>query len=143
MHHADASRSSRGEFAWRLDAAAGSISEARHAFESWLRELVPVDDDVHDMTVVLSELASNAASGAAEGTAPEIRAHVAGDDLHLEVLNRVHDDASGVARWDLDDPLRGGGRGLLIVRAYTDSLEIDTVDGAVRVRCVRRLDPPS
>ena len=54
--------------------------------------------------------------------------------------DRVARDGADVARWDLDDPLRGGGRGLLIVRAYTDTMEIDSVGGTVVVRCARRVE---
>jgi anti-sigma regulatory factor (Ser/Thr protein kinase) len=113
-----------------------SVTAARHAFATWLQGLAD-DETVNDMTVVLSELASNATAGAAEGSASEVRASVRGDELRLEVTNAVGDD--DVRRWDLDDPLRGGGRGLLIVRAYTDAVEIETAHGSVTVCCVRRL----
>lgn len=132
-------RTLRGEsgFVVGLAARDTSVSEARFAFATWLRDFAD-DEAVHDMAVVLSELATNATASAAEGTAGEIRAHVHGDELHLQVSNAVGD--ADVRRWDLDDPLRGGGRGLVIVRAYTDSMEIETVDGSVTVRCVRRLN---
>lgn len=133
-------RSSHGSFAWPLPADAGAIPAARHAFESWLRQNGASADDVHDMAVVLSELASNAALGAAPGTTANIQASIEGGSVRLEVTNQVGEVEADAGRWDLDDPLRGGGRGLLIVRAYTDSLEVDSVGGAVIVRCARRLE---
>jgi anti-sigma regulatory factor (Ser/Thr protein kinase) len=133
-------RSSRGRFAWPLPADASAIPAARHAFEAWLRENGASADDVHDMAVVLSELASNAALGAAPGTTAHIQAGVVGDSVELEVRNQVDSVDTDALRWDLDDPLRGGGRGLLIVRAYTDTLEVDSAGGAVIVRCRRRLE---
>ena len=92
--------------------------------------------------LVLSELGSNAANGAAPGTEARIESWLDAGVLHLAVANRVEEATTDIQRWDLDDQLRGGGRGLLIVRAYTDSMEIDTAGGEVSVRCTRRLDQP-
>jgi anti-sigma regulatory factor (Ser/Thr protein kinase) len=139
LEHGKASRQEQRPFERRLDARPGAIVDTRRDFEAWLRGTLAEDDDVHDMAVVLSELASNAAAGAATGSQAEIFATIEGDHVCLEVRNRVADGAPEVTRWDLDDPLRGGGRGLLIVRAYTDSMEIDSVDGTVVVRCARRV----
>jgi anti-sigma regulatory factor (Ser/Thr protein kinase) len=137
------SRSSRGGFLWQLAPDTGAIPAARHAFESWLRQHGAVEDDVHDMAVVLSELASNAAIGAPSGTTALIQAIVDDGDLRLEVSNEVEDADADVLRWDLEDPLRGGGRGLLIVRAYTDSMEVESERGSIIVRCARRLESGS
>jgi len=133
-------RTDRGRFTWRLVADLDAVPVARRAFEAWLREAGVPDDDVHDLTVVLSELASNAANGAVAGTDARIESWLDRGVLHLDVANRVDETGADVRRWDLDDQLRGGGRGLLIVRAYTDSMEIDTAGGEVWVRCTRRLE---
>lgn len=127
-------------FDCRLDARPDAITHARRDFEAWLRGALAEDDDVHDMTVVLSELASNAAAGAADGSQAEIHARIEGEMICIEVRNRIAGGTPDVSRWDLDDPLRGGGRGLLIVRAYTDSLEIESVGSTVMVRCARRVE---
>ena len=140
MDHARATRTGRGRFTWRLVADLDEVPVARRAFEGWLREARVSDDDVHDLTVVLSELGSNAANGAAPGTEARIESWLDGSVLHLAVANRVDETTTDIQRWDLDDQLRGGGRGLLIVRAYTDSMEIDTAGGEVSVLCTRRLD---
>lgn len=143
MDQPSATRTDRRRFTWRLVANLDAVPVARRAFEAWLRESDVADDDVHDLTVVLSELATNAANGAADGTDARIEAWVEREVMHLDVANRVDEAAAHVRRWDLDDQLRGGGRGLLIVRAYTDSMEIDAADGEVWVRCTRRLEPQS
>lgn len=128
-------------FAWHLDADAEAIPDARHAFQDWLRGSPAGAEDVADMAVVLSELASNALAGAqGTDTGIDIRASIEGDELELEVANHVSATADHVLRWDLDDPLRGGGRGLMIVRAYTDTLVIDSSGSTVIVRCTRTLD---
>lgn len=140
MKEASAGRTTSSDFRWSLAVGTDAVPAARHAFESWLRQHARSDDDVHDMAVVLSELASNAAIGAAAGTTGSIRARVEAGELHLEVMNDVETDDTDILRWDLGDPLRGGGRGLLIVRAYTDTMEVESAGRAVTVRCTRRLD---
>lgn len=131
----------QGGFAWNLGTDPGSISAARQAFMSWLGQVSTDHDLLQDMSVVVSELASNALDGGDPG-APEaeVRADLEGDVINLVVSNRVPDDLTDIRHWDLDDPLRGGGRGLMIVRAYTDSLSVDSTGGTVSVRCTRRLD---
>jgi anti-sigma regulatory factor (Ser/Thr protein kinase) len=129
-------------FAWRLRPNAGSITDARHAFQSWLAGSAVPGDDVADLAVVLSELAANAIAGSAAGPdrgEADIRAGLDDGAVWLEVTNTVGSEDDGVLRWDLSDPLRGGGRGLMIVRAYTDAMEVDSVHGRVTVRCTRSL----
>lgn len=141
MHGDNATRRTQADFAWRLGTGPGSIGAARQAFDSWLRELVSDAEVLEDMSVVVSELTSNALDGGdpAEPDA-QIRAEVEAGMLLLVVTNRLPAGAAEIRHWDLDDPLRGGGRGLMIVRAYTDSLSVDSTGGAVSVRCTRRLD---
>lgn len=142
MHPESATRRIQDGFAWHLRASTGSISAARTAFETWLGQAPAGAEDRADLAVVLSELASNAVNGADPADArADIRAGVDGRDLWLEVSNPVPADAGHVLRWDLDDPLRGGGRGLMIVRAYTDSMAVESGSDGVTVRCTRRLDP--
>lgn len=141
MHSESATRPTQGGFAWHLSASTGSISAARTAFEDWLGQAPAGPEDRADLAVVLSELASNAVNGADPADAhADIRAGVQGRELWLEVSNPVPADGGHVLRWDLDDPLRGGGRGLMIVRAYTDSLSVESGSDGVTVRCTRQLD---
>ena len=141
MHSESATRRTQGGFAWDLSASTGSVSAARTAFETWLGQGPAGAEDRADLAVVLSELATNAVNGADPADPhAEIRAGVDGRDLWLEVSNPLPSDVGPVLRWDLDDPLRGGGRGLMIVRAYTDTLEIDSSGSRVIVRCTRTLE---
>ena len=94
--------------------------------------------------MVISELASNAIDGGDPGAPDaEVHADLDGDVISVVVSNRLPDGVTDIRRWDLDDPLRGGGRGLMIVRAYTDSLSVDSTGGTVSVRCTRRLGTAS
>jgi anti-sigma regulatory factor (Ser/Thr protein kinase) len=144
VHPDSATSRTQGEFAWSLGAGAGSIGAARQAFVSWLAQVSSDDELLQDMSVVVSELASNALDGGDPGEpGAEVRADVDGDVVNLVVSNRIPDGVTDIRRWDLDDPLRGGGRGLMIVRAYTDSLSVDSTGGTVSVRCTRRIDAAS
>lgn len=144
MHVDSATRRTQGEFSWRLGDGPGSIGSARQAFDAWLRQVTTDPELLEDMSVVVSELASNALEGGPE-KAPDalVRAEIEGQVLHVVVSNRLPDGAADIHHWDLDDPLRGGGRGLLIVRAYTDTLMVDSAAGTVSVRCSRRLERAS
>lgn len=139
-----ATKQTQGEFEWTLATDTGAIGSARLAFETWLREACPDDELLEDMSVVISELASNAIEGA-DPLAPEAHVHALLEDdvLELTVSNRPPAEVTDIRRWDLDDTLRGGGRGLMIVRAYTDSLAIESSGDLVSVRCTRQLPDPS
>lgn len=143
MQTDSATRHASGAFAWSLGTDTGSVGTARQAFVAWLRKATTNPELLQDMSVVVSELASNAVDGA-DPDRPEadVRAQIDDDVLEIVVSNRTPAVAD-VHRWDLEDTLRGGGRGLMIVRAYTDSLAVDSTGDIVSVRCTRRLDEAS
>lgn len=144
MQSDSASSRTQEDFAWRLDADPGSVSAVRQAFVSWLTGVSLDDELLEDLSVVISELASNAMDGGEPGDPEgEVHAAVDGDVINLVVSNRLPEGVTDIRHWDLDDPLRGGGRGLMIVRAYTDTLDVESSGGAVSVRCTRRFDPAS
>lgn len=141
MHPDSATSRTQGEFAWSLAGGAGSVSAARQAFVAWLGQVSSDEELLDDMSVVVSELAANAIDGGdPRGPEGEVRADLDGGVINLVVSNRLPAGMTDIRRWDLDDPLRGGGRGLMIVRAYTDSLAVDSTGGTVSVRCTRHLD---
>jgi len=121
-------------------ARADALVAARQGFAQWLVS-DPVDDDAQfELSVVFSELAMNAVDGS-PGVTDEVaaRAWWDGADLVLEIVNAT-DGFSDTGRWDLDDPLRAGGRGLMIVRELMDDLEIARRDGhRLAVRGRRRM----
>lgn len=119
------------------------ISEARDAFAAWLEHVAPDCSIRDEMSVVLSELLANAfAASLDSGEAVAVRAWVSGD-LSLEVTNPAHAAFDVGAHWDYDDPLRPGGRGLMIVESFVDDIAITPPDGSnpLRVRCQRALRP--
>ena len=90
---------------------------------------------------MFSELAANAVV-ASPDTADEVtgRAWCDGPDLVIDLTNRADTAARNAPRWDLDDPLRTGGRGLVITEAFVDSMEVTLEPGQrLVVRCRRRI----
>lgn len=119
-------------FPARVDALPGQ----RHDFSGWLRALGVEDDVADDLTVVFSELTTNAVHGSPHGAATvNVRAACEDGEVVLDVRNTTAADGYGARRWDLDDPLREGGRGLLIVQALVDELDVRQAGGDLAVRC--------
>lgn len=118
-----------------------ALVEPRMTFEQWLTEDDVPDDIVSELTVVFSELTSNAAAVSPDdGGEISAEAWRQGDDLVMTVENSGPISEVAVRHWDLEDALRSGGRGLMIVRAYTDSMDATSTErGSLLVRCRRRI----
>lgn len=127
-----------------FDAHVQAVPETRRSFVRWMRAAQLDDDTIEDLEVVFSEVAANAVTASPSG-ADEVRVRAEVDEvmLVLEISNRTEaSDHLPLARPDLDDPLRPSGRGLLIARAFVDSLDIEPEEpGRLLVRCCRRLTP--
>ncbi len=131
------------------------LSDARRRFEAWLDSVIdgeaaePGPDDPDgiaeaqgDLAVVFSELGANAVLAGPAGTRIGFQAMLVGRDFRLEVRNQVDSRAASALRWNLDDRLRIGGRGLLLVRAFTDSVDVSTAGDEVRVSVLRHIGRP-
>lgn len=131
-------------FAVRFDAHVHAVPETRRSFVAWMRSAELDDEVIDDLEVVYSELAANAVA-ASPSTSDEVRVRAQVDEgnFMLQVSNRT--EATGQipsTAPDLDDPLRPNGRGLLIARAFVDTVEIDLESpDRIVVRCCRRLVP--
>lgn len=127
---------------YRTETAA--IGEARQEFGEWLGEhdvTVPLQAE---MQVVLSELLANAVAASQDPLdAMAVRSWI-DHELTLEVTNPASAVFDTSNTWDYDDPLRPGGRGLLIVESLVDDLAIALPDGAkpLKVLCRRALTDP-
>jgi anti-sigma regulatory factor (Ser/Thr protein kinase) len=117
-----------------------ALAAVRESFVEWLAGVTASEDRIEDLSVVISELGANAVRGTPEGAeAATVSAWVDDGRIVLEVANRVEDLAVPDVDWDLEDPLRTGGRGLLLVSAFVDDVHVD-VDGDVLViRCTTRV----
>ena len=121
-----------------LDPSPDAVLSLRPAFEQWLRDSGVDTDTADDLSIVLSELVTNAihASQGADREV-EVAAWTEQAKVVLCVANPITPASSQITAHDLDDPLRASGRGLLIVRAFTDAVTIGVDDNCIVVRCER------
>lgn len=131
-------------FAVTFQAHVLSVPQSRRDFVGWMCAAHLPPETVEDLEVVYSELAANAVAASPEPT-DQVRARAEIDSgmLVLEVSNRTDDPQRLPRTPDLDDPLRSNGRGLLITRAFVDSVDVEVEEpDRLLVRCCRRLQPP-
>jgi anti-sigma regulatory factor (Ser/Thr protein kinase) len=116
-----------------------ALGEVRREIASWLDDCATPAAVVDELVLAADELCANAIE-AAEGGMIQLDARCDGSAVHLAVSNAGHadDDLSRPHEED-DDALLDRGRGLTIVRAFTDSLAIVNVDGRTVARAVRLL----
>ena len=136
-------RSGQPTFSARFDAHVHAVPETRRRFVDWMRTADIDAEVIDDLEVVYSELAANAVA-ASPDAADEVRVRSQVDEgvLVLQVSNRAEDTGAVPASPDLDDPLRPNGRGLLIARAFVDTVEIEIEPpDRIVVRCCRTLTP--
>jgi hypothetical protein len=115
-------------FAWALRGGTAELAQARRAFGTWLT--VEGVDPEHRADAI-------AAGEGSERSPIAMRAWCEGVDVVLEVEDALEDDTSGIAIQDEADPLRGTGRGLLIVAAYATTVEVVPAEDEIglTVRC--------
>jgi len=116
-----------------------ALAEVRRELRAWLAGCVAPETIVHELVLATDELCANAVE-AADGGMVQIDARCDGSAIHLAVSNAGNaDDGIGRDPDDGEDALQERGRGLTIVRAFTDSLAIVNVDGRTVARAVRLL----
>lgn len=127
-------------FSARPVTSLAALAAVREAFVEWLAGVTTSEERIEDLSVVISELGANAVRGTPEGAEPAtVSAWVDDDQLVLEVANRVEEITVPDADWDLGDPLRTGGRGLLLVSAFVDDVHVDVDDDVLLIRCTTEL----
>ena len=129
-------------FPTRGMASVADLSDVRAEFVAWLRGAGIEDDRIDDLSVVVSELGANAVRETPAGaSAATLAASVDDDLLCIEVSNEVSSASSAPSEhdWDLMDPLRTGGRGLLLVSAFVNEVDVDVVGRRLVVRCTASL----
>jgi anti-sigma regulatory factor (Ser/Thr protein kinase) len=118
-----------------------ALAETRRELREWLDDRVPPETVVEELVLAADELCANAVAATREGVI-RLDARCDGSAVHLTVSNAGPAD-DDLSRPDPEsggdaDVLRDRGRGLAIVRAFTDSLTIVSVDGHTVARAVRR-----
>lgn len=128
----------------QFKALVSALPSSRSHFTGWMRDAEVADDVAGDLEVVFSELTANAVAGSpATSDDIDVRAEIDDGMMVLDVSNHIEDpDRRPAAAPDIGDPLRRDGRGLLITRAFMDSVEvqIEQLDRLV-VHCSRRVSP--
>jgi PAS domain S-box-containing protein len=135
-----------GPFTYRFSASPATVSLARHFFGDWLAHQ-PADPGCRDdLLVMVSELCTNAVREAtAEAGSVVLRAWDHGDALIVE----VEDDGNGMdpdaipTDERLPDPDAPEGRGLFLVQALADEVEVQPRESGTVVRCVKRAVLPA
>jgi anti-sigma regulatory factor (Ser/Thr protein kinase) len=127
-------------FPSRPVASLAALAAVREAFVEWLAGVTTSEDRIEDLSVVISELGANAVRGTPEGAeAATVAASVDDDQVVLVVANRVDDVTVPDVDWDLEDPLRTGGRGLLLVSAFVDDVHVEVEGDLLVIRCTTRV----
>lgn len=126
-----------GPFHYRFSPSTASIPLTRHLFADWLH-YQPVDPAHRDdLLFVATELCTNgirASSGAPQSV--ELRAWLDGAAIHIQ----VEDDGAGFVpapSTDLPATDSESGRGLFLVRALTDRVDVARVDANTVTMCVK------
>jgi serine/threonine-protein kinase RsbW len=134
-------RPTMGPIEYRFPPVVAAIRLARHVLANWLEVQPGVDiDGIDDLLVVCSELCTNAVNHASGPAASvTMRVALAADAVVLE----IEDDGTGFS-WPsatrvMADVLHEEehGRGLFIVEALTDHVEVATSRGRTIVRCTK------
>jgi anti-sigma regulatory factor (Ser/Thr protein kinase) len=118
-----------------------ALAEVRRELRAWLDAHVHPAAIIEELLVATDELCTNAVE-AAKGGLIQLDARCDGSAIHLAVSNAGHaeEDLSRRGEAVPEDPMADDrGRGLTIVRAFTDSLAIVNVDGRTVARAVRLL----
>ena len=126
-------------FEHRFTANTASVVLARHLLGDWL-ERQPVDADATgDILLIANELCTNAVSAAPEG-AVVLRAAVEDDAVRIEVEDEGGAPPSFPNEYEAGPPdaMAESGRGLFLVKALSDEVSVESVNGRTIVRCVKR-----
>lgn len=119
-------------FEMTLPASPAILGGLRNTLGRWLRVAGADENELFDVTLSASEAATNAiehAYGAREASFT-VRCEHDGQKVTVTVRD--------IGRWRTDRP-PGGGRGLEIMRALLDSVEIDSDEGGTVVTMTKRL----
>jgi len=129
-----------GPFEYRFAPTLTSVRLARHVFANWV-ELLPgvVVDAIDDLLIACSELVTNAVRhGDCTAATVILRGAVDGNNVVLEVEDSGDGFAWPVAHGIEDVVVHDeNGRGLFIVEALTDEMQVLSSEGRTVVRCVK------
>lgn len=131
-------------FSATFPSAVSGMARVRDDIRAWLDGVLD-DDAAGDVLVIVSELIGNAIASCPPDTDVSVLLRQDGATTWIEVSNRGCTWVEPDDRWDLGDPLRTGGRGLLIVHALAEDVDIvqdEPADSTV-IKVRYRSEPPA
>ncbi|HUK78094.1 MAG TPA: PAS domain S-box protein, partial [Thermoleophilia bacterium] len=126
---------------FRVPPQASHLRRARERIRDYLGQYYDDDDLIHDLVLCIEEAATNAIRHG--GADHDIEITLQFDDGRLVATVKDRGRGFDVSSFDprrTPDPASDHGRGLFIISALTDSLEL-SLDGGVEVRMARRATP--
>lgn len=135
-----------GVFELRLPSRMEALSDVRKLVEKASRAFGLNDDMSHWIELSVNESAINAIQhGNRLDASKEIILRISSDGETIEVI--VEDQGEGFALADIPDPtevenlLKPGGRGILIIQSFMDEVEVtERPGGGSRLRMVKKID---
>jgi anti-sigma regulatory factor (Ser/Thr protein kinase) len=124
----------RGRFRLRLPAESTELPTVRRRLRAWLHKLGATQDEVFEITVACNEACANAVEHPREPTEPyfEVEAGLVRDEIRLLVRD--------FGSWRSGRPEYDRGRGLQIMRAFVDEVDVMPSPSGTEVVLRRRLD---
>ena len=110
--------------AWSLPASTASISSARHEAGQWLAATGASEEESQDVTLVVSELVTNAVHASRAHDSIQLELTVTDEGWAITVRDRGEGFVPTATGFP-DDPLSTGGRGLPVVSALAGPLSVD------------------
>lgn len=111
------------------DATASHLAYVRHQLTTWLRAAAAPDALVSDIVLAVNEACTNSIEHAYRGSGvgkTRIKAEIEGGEIHVRIID------SGSWKTPAADPGTGG-RGLLLIRAVSDRVELDCTPSGTTV----------
>jgi anti-sigma regulatory factor (Ser/Thr protein kinase) len=123
-----------------IPASPSRLAELRRTARVYLRGVS--DEVADDVVLALNEAATNAVLYGSSGDQPiQVGVHVNDDWVEATVLDHGPEPPAGFPADADTDQLRGGGRGLLLLRRLVDEVRLERVNLGTRVTLRRAIGP--
>lgn len=122
-----------------LPPEAGSVSLARHTLAEAMRIAHVAPDCCHEAQVALSEACTNVCHHVTAGQNFEVLLNIGDLELTMHILDSGPGFPRGHRLADWPEDTAESGRGLALMRAFTDHASFESGDGGGSVRLKKRL----
>jgi serine/threonine-protein kinase RsbW len=122
-----------------LPPVAASVSLARHSLAEALRIAAVAPDCVYEAQVALSEACTNVFHHVPSGRNFEVLINVGDQELTMDILDAGPGFPRGHDLADWPEAIAENGRGIALMKAFTDHAVFESADGGGSVRLRKRL----